>query len=93
MKMTDGMFLEEARKVRGNYPAIEYDEHIIDAALMRLVRDPTPFDIILSGQLTLDRGPAFGNLAAPWNGGPAAPDGACCYGNLGGVFFPKQTFG
>jgi hypothetical protein len=52
-----------------------------------------PLDIILSGQLTLDRGPAFGNLAAPWNGGPAAPDGACCYGNLGGVFFPKQKIG
>jgi len=52
-----------------------------------------PFDIILSGQLTLDRGPAFGNINPPWNGGPAAPDGACCAGNLGGVFFPKQSIG
>ena len=52
-----------------------------------------PFDVILSGQLTLSRGPAFGNIAAPWNGGPTAPDGACCYGNLGGVFFPKQKIG
>lgn len=52
-----------------------------------------PFDFILSGQLTLSRGPAFGNIAAPWNGGPTAPDGACCYGNLGGVFFPKQSIG
>jgi hypothetical protein len=52
-----------------------------------------PFDVILSGQLTLSRGPAFGNIAAPWNGGPAAPDGACCYGNLGGVFFPKEKIG
>jgi hypothetical protein len=52
-----------------------------------------PFDVILSGQLTLSRGPAFGNINAPWNGGPAAPDGACCYGNLGGVFFPKEKIG
>jgi len=52
-----------------------------------------PFDILLSGELTLSRGPAFGNINAPWNGGPAAPDGACCYGNLGGVFFPKQSIG
>ena len=52
-----------------------------------------PFDIILSGELTLSRGPAFGNIAAPWNGGPTAPDGACCYGNLGGVFYPKQSIG
>ncbi|MGE5563846.1 MAG: TonB-dependent receptor domain-containing protein [Bacillota bacterium] len=52
-----------------------------------------PFDVILSGILTLSRGPAFGNIAAPWNGGPAAPDGACCYGNLGGVFYPKEKIG
>jgi TonB-dependent receptor-like protein len=52
-----------------------------------------PYDFILSGQLTLDRGPAFGNINPPWNGGPAAPDGACCAGNLGGVFFPKQSIG
>jgi hypothetical protein len=52
-----------------------------------------PLDFILSGELTLSRGPAFGNINAPWNGGPAAPDGACCYGNLGGVFFPKQSIG
>jgi hypothetical protein len=57
-----------------------------------------PFDIIVSGELTLSRGPAFGNIAAPWNGGPAAPDGSgggnvCCYGNLGGVFYPKQKIG
>jgi hypothetical protein len=52
-----------------------------------------PFDFILSGQLTLSRGPAFGNMNVPWAGGPAAPDGACCSGNLGGVFFPKQKIG
>lgn len=52
-----------------------------------------PFDVILSGELTLSRGPAFGNIAAPWNGGPTAPDGACCYGNLGGVFYPKESIG
>ncbi len=54
-----------------------------------------PFGILLSGELTLSRGPAFGHINAPWNGGPAAPDApdACCYGNLGGVFFPKQSIG
>jgi outer membrane receptor protein involved in Fe transport len=52
-----------------------------------------PFDVILSGELTLSGGPAFGNINPPWNGGPAAPDGACCAGNLGGVFFPKQDIG
>ena len=51
MKLTDGMFLNEARRARERYPDIEYDELIIDAALMRLVRDPTPFDIILCENL------------------------------------------
>jgi len=53
-----------------------------------------PYDIILSGILMLNSGPAFGNIVAPWNGlAQTPPDGACCYANLGGVFFPKQDIG
>jgi isocitrate dehydrogenase (NAD+) len=73
MKMTDGMFLEEARKVRGNYPGIEYDEHIIDAALMRLVRDPTPFDIILCENLY---GDLLSDMCAGMVGGLGVAPGA-----------------
>jgi len=52
MKLTDGMFLEESRKVsRHDYPNIEYEELIIDAASMRLVQDPSRFDIILCENL------------------------------------------
>jgi hypothetical protein len=47
-----------------------------------------PFDTILSGTLTLSSGPAFGNIIFK----PNAPEQACCYGNMGGVFFPKKTF-
>ncbi|KUO55630.1 MAG: hypothetical protein APF82_09020 [Sphingomonadales bacterium BRH_c42] len=52
-----------------------------------------PWDIDLSGFLTLTSGPRFGTLQAPWNGGPAAPDGACCVGNLGGPLSPKRFIG
>jgi outer membrane receptor protein involved in Fe transport len=53
-----------------------------------------PLDITLSGLLTLNSGPAFGNIVAPWNGlDVPVPQGACCYANLGGVFFPKKTIG
>ncbi|MFZ5616452.1 MAG: TonB-dependent receptor [Pseudomonadota bacterium] len=54
-----------------------------------------PFDILVSPRLTLSSGPAFGNIIAPWNSSPSiqVPDGACCYGNLGGVFYPDKTFG
>jgi len=44
-----------------------------------------PFDTILSGTLTLSSGPAFGNVIFKAN----PPENACCYGNFGGVFFPK----
>lgn len=44
-----------------------------------------PFDTILSGTLTLSSGPSFGQVIFPAN----APEQACCYGNFGGVFFPK----
>src|SRR5690606_30892938 len=48
MKMSAGMLLEEARRVHWrDYPNIDYQEVIIDAATMRLVQDPTQFDIIL----------------------------------------------
>ena len=49
-----------------------------------------PYGFIFSGILNLNSGPAFGHLVAPWNGlGGPAPDSACCYANMGGVFFPK----
>jgi hypothetical protein len=44
-----------------------------------------PYDFILSGQLTLNSGPAFGSVIFG-----NAPDGACCDGNFGGVYFPKK---
>lgn len=47
-----------------------------------------PFDTVLSGTLTLGSGPAFGNIIFKAN----PPENACCYGNLGGRFFPKETF-
>lgn len=47
-----------------------------------------PFDTVLSGTLTLGSGPAFGNVIFKAN----PPENACCYGNMGGVFFPKETF-
>ena len=47
-----------------------------------------PLGFILSGQLNLSSGPAFGHIYFP-----SAPEGACCYASMGGVYFPHQTFG
>lgn len=47
MKMTDGLFIRKAREVSEKYSDIEYEEMIVDAGCMKLVQDPTQFDILL----------------------------------------------
>ena len=52
MKMTDGLFLAAARKIHEvEYPNIEYEEMIIDAGCMKIVQDPTKFDVLLMENL------------------------------------------
>ncbi len=51
MKLTDGLFLESFRKVAGEYPAIAADDVIIDALCMKLVTDPTQFDVLVAPNL------------------------------------------
>jgi len=52
MKLTDGLFLNAARKIaEEEYPNIEYEELIIDAGCMKLVQDPGRFDILLMENL------------------------------------------
>jgi isocitrate dehydrogenase (NAD+) len=52
MKLTDGLFLNAARRIHEEeYPNIEYDEVIIDAGCMKIVQDPTRLDILLMENL------------------------------------------
>jgi isocitrate dehydrogenase (NAD+) len=52
MKMSDGLFLDCARNIYENeYPNIAYDEVIIDAGCMKLVQDPSRFDVLLMENL------------------------------------------
>lgn len=74
MKMSDGMLLEESRKVHTrDYPNIDYQEVIIDAATMRLVQDPSQFDIILCENLY---GDIVSDLCAGLVGGLGVAPGA-----------------
>lgn len=45
LKKGDGLLLQCARSAREQFPEIEYDEIIIDAFCMKLVSDPTKFDV------------------------------------------------
>ena len=47
MKLSDGLFLDCVRNVSRDYPDIEYDERIVDAACMHLVMTPEQFDVLL----------------------------------------------
>ena len=47
MKLSDGLFLECARKVAARYPDIEFDDRIVDAACMHLVMHPERLDVLL----------------------------------------------
>jgi isocitrate dehydrogenase (NAD+) len=47
MKLGDGLFLDCARGVSREYPDIQYDERIVDAACMHLVMHPEQLDVLL----------------------------------------------
>lgn len=74
MKLTDGMLLEVARQVRDEQrPGVAYEEMIIDAATMRLVQDPTRFDVLLCENLY---GDIVSDLCAGLVGGLGCSPGA-----------------
>jgi isocitrate dehydrogenase (NAD+) len=73
MKLTDGLFLECARKVAREHAKIEYDEIIIDNCAMQLVRDPSRFDILLLENLY---GDIMSDLCAGLVGGLGVVPGA-----------------
>lgn len=83
MKLSDGMFLRTAMGVAEAFPDIECDEVIVDALCMRLVLDPSRFDVLLCGNLY---GDIVGDLCAGLVGGPSnapsvnhATDGTVLY--------------
>ena len=74
MKLSDGLFLDCARdEHHRDFPHIEYEEQIIDAGCMRIVQDPTQFDILLCENLY---GDVISDLCAGLVGGLGVTPGA-----------------
>jgi 3-isopropylmalate dehydrogenase len=48
VKLSDGLFLREVRKVAQNYPQVSLDELIVDATAALLIRNPDRFDVIVT---------------------------------------------
>lgn len=51
MKLSDGLFLDIFNSVKEEYPEIESDSVIIDALCMKLVTDPSKFDVLVAPNL------------------------------------------
>jgi len=74
MKLTDGLFLQCARQVHAEeYPQVAYDDMIIDAGCMKLVQDPSRFDVLLLENLY---GDVVSDLCAGLVGGLGVVPGA-----------------
>jgi isocitrate dehydrogenase (NAD+) len=79
MKFSDGLFLEEARRVAAQHPDVAFDDRIIDALCMQLVQSPERFDVLVLPNLY---GDIVSELGAGLIGGPGVAPG----GHLGDEF-------
>jgi isocitrate dehydrogenase (NAD+) len=74
MKLTDGLFIRRSKAVHeAEFPQVGYRELIIDAGCMRLVQDPSVFDILLLENLY---GDVVSDLCAGLVGGLGVVPGA-----------------
>jgi isocitrate/isopropylmalate dehydrogenase len=86
VRASDGLFLEEARRVAKEFPGIQVDEANVDAICMWLLKDPHSYDVLVAPNLY---GDIISDLAAQMVGGL----GFGCSGNIGeklAVFEPSH---
>jgi len=82
LKIFSGLFLEVAREVARGYPHIEFEDRIVDAMAMQMVRDPGRFDVVVTTNLF---GDILSDLAAGLIGGLGLAPGAN-YGDEAAMF-------
>jgi len=73
MKFSDGLFLDVARRVSEDYPAIEFEDRIIDNLCNQLVSRPEEYDVIVLPNLY---GDIVSDLGAGMIGGLGLAPGA-----------------
>ena len=76
LKLSNGLFLECAREVSKKYPEIQVEEVIVDAACMKLVINPSQFDIIVTMNL-------FGDIISDLTAGLVGGLGMAPAANIG----------
>jgi isocitrate/isopropylmalate dehydrogenase len=86
VRATDGLFLEEAKKVAKEFPGIQMDDANVDAICMWLLKNPHNYNVLVAPNLY---GDIISDLAAQMVGGL----GFGCSGNIGqklAVFEPSH---
>jgi isocitrate dehydrogenase (NAD+) len=86
VRATDGLFLEEAKKVAKDFPEIQMDDANVDAICMWLLKNPFAYDVLVAPNLY---GDIISDLCAQMVGGL----GFGCSGNIGdklAVFEPTH---
>ncbi|MCB6178119.1 hypothetical protein LHP98_08245 [Rhodobacter sp. Har01] len=80
LKLSDGLFLREVRKVAQGYPVVQLDEVIVDAAAALLIRQPDRFDVIVTtnmfGDILSDEAAELPGSLGP-GGSISQGDGIC----------------
>lgn len=76
LKLSDGLFLEVARRVARDFDDIALEEAIVDATAMRLVLDPSQFDVLVMENL-------FGDIVSDLTSGLVGGLGMAPSGNIG----------
>ena len=72
-KLSDGLFLESARKIASDYQQIKFREILVDNCCMQLVQNPNQFDVLLLPNLY---GDIVSDLCAGLVGGLGIAQGA-----------------
>ncbi|HNQ99526.1 MAG TPA: isocitrate/isopropylmalate dehydrogenase family protein [Trueperaceae bacterium] len=76
LPLTSGLFLDTVMSVAKEYPEVETYDIIVDAAAMKLVRDPESFDVLVSTNL-------FGDILSDLMAGLTGGLGLAPSANLG----------
>ena len=76
LRLSDGLFLEVARKVAEDYPDVEVEEAFVDVTAMRLILKPNIFDVIVTSNL-------FGDILSDESAGLVGGLGLAPSANIG----------
>ena len=76
LKLSDGLFLGSCRKIAEEFPEIEFDDCIVDAAAMKLVSNPQFFDVMVMENL-------FGDILSDLTSGLVGGLGVAPSANVG----------